>query len=241
MADGIGDPENGNTGPSGPKRNPLKLTPPANTREYYNSEIPGVGYRKPKTPSRNPSVEPTDRTQTTAEQPKSYTVTTRAQTSQDQSEEDMTRPTTPTSNIPAIETTPRAIRTMHFNHQEEDDDEMYAELCSIVENTAAAARANLDYVKINGCLSDVLEDIDDIMLQQVSDVFQLSSWLSRVISMFGLKVCNEQEWHIFNRHYNCNTGEITALNTSKMISIPDDMTMTEATRDKLSRTSLRQW
>ncbi len=140
------------------------------------------------------------------------------------------------SNTPAIETTPHAICIMHFNHQEEDNEEMYAELCSIVQNTAAAARANLDYVKINGRLSDVLEDIDDIMLQQVSDVFQLSSWLSRVISIFGLKVCDEQEWHTFNRHYNRNTGEITALNTSETISPPDDMTMTEASRDELSRT-----
>src|SRR5258707_2668781 len=173
---------------------------------------------------------------TTAEQPKSYAAITHAHTSQNQSEEDTTRPTTLMGNTPAIKTTPHAICIMHFNHQEEDDEEMYAEPHSIVQNTAAAARANLDYVKINGRLSDVLEDIDDIMLQQVSDVFQLSSWLSRVISIFGLKVCDEQEWHIFNRHYNCNTGEITILNTSETISPPNDMTMTEASMDELSRT-----
>ena len=113
---------------------------------------------------------------------------------------------------------------------------MYTSPRSIVENTVAAARANLDYVKINGRLSDVLQDIDDIMLQQVSDVFQLSSWLSRVITLFRLRVCDEDEWHTFNRHYNRETGEITALNTSETISVPYDTPMTEVTRDELSRT-----
>src|SRR5258708_21176289 len=113
---------------------------------------------------------------------------------------------------------------------------MYMTPWSSIKNTAAAARGNLDFVKINGCLSDVLQDIDDIMLQQVSDVFQLLNWLSRVISTFRLKVCNEEEWHIFNRHYNCNTSEISALNRSKTVNSPYDTPMTEVAKDELFRT-----
>ncbi len=125
MADGTGDPKNGDAGPTGPKRNPLKPMPPANTREYYNSEIPGVGYCKPKTPSQSPSVELTDRTQPTTAQPKLYALITCPQTPQDRSKGNTTRPATPTtSTIPATETTLHAMRTLHFSHQEEDDEEM---------------------------------------------------------------------------------------------------------------------
>ena len=60
MVDRIGVPKNGDAGPTGPKCNLLKLMPPVNTREYYNSKIPGVGYHKLKTPSQSPSMEPTN-------------------------------------------------------------------------------------------------------------------------------------------------------------------------------------
>ncbi len=113
---------------------------------------------------------------------------------------------------------------------------MYTEPHSIVQNTAAAARANLDYVKINDQLSNVLQDVDDIMTQQVSDVFQLSSWLSSIISLFGLKICDEQEWQNFNRHYNRKTGEITAFSPYKTTSTPHDVPMTDVARDELSKT-----
>ncbi len=52
---------------------------------------------------------------------------------------------------------------------------MCAEPHSIEEAIAAVARAKLDYVKINEHMSGILQDIKDIMLQQVSDIFQLSS------------------------------------------------------------------
>src|SRR5258708_34750300 len=113
---------------------------------------------------------------------------------------------------------------------------MYMEPCSIIQNMATAARANLNYVKINDWLSNVLQDVDDIMTQQVSDVFQLLSWLSSVISLFGLKICDEQEWQNFNRHYNHDTGEITASSPFETISTPYDVPMTEAANDELSRT-----
>ena len=60
------------------------------------------------------------------------------------------------------------------------DKDMYTEPLSIIEATAAAARAKLDYVKINNCLHNVLHDID-ILEQQVSDIFQLLSWVASVV------------------------------------------------------------
>ncbi len=47
------------------------------------------------------------------------------------------------------DTTPHAKCTLQYNPYEEDDDYMYTEPHSIEEAIAAAARAKLDYVKIN--------------------------------------------------------------------------------------------
>src|SRR5260221_8271666 len=147
------------------------------------------------------------------------------------------RPTTLTTNMAlTTETTLRTMCTLHFSHQEEDNEEMYMEPHSIIQNTAMAARANLNYVKINDQLSNVLQDVDDIMTQQVSDVFQLSSWLSSVISLFRLKICDKQEWQNFNRHYNRKTGEITAFSPYETTSTPHDIPMTDVARDELSKT-----
>ena len=63
MADGIGVTKNSDLGPTGPKRYPLKQAAPASTREYYSTKVLGVSNQKTKSPSRSPSVEPTDRTQ----------------------------------------------------------------------------------------------------------------------------------------------------------------------------------
>ncbi len=113
---------------------------------------------------------------------------------------------------------------------------MHSEPCNIKQAIATAARAKLDYVKINECMSDVLQDVEDIMIQQVSDIFQLSSWVARIISMFELKVCDEQEWTCFGRHFNHETGEVTASNSTETIYVPYDTPMTEETRDELSKT-----
>ncbi len=91
---------------------------------------------------------------------------------------------------------------------------MHSEPCSIKQAIATVARAKLDYVEINEHMSNVLQDVEDIMLQQVSNIFQLSSWVARIISMFKLKVCDKQEW----------------------IYMPYDTPMTEETRDELSKT-----
>ncbi len=78
---------------------------------------------------------------------------------------------------------------------------MYMEPLSNTKATAAAARAKLDYVKINDCLNNVLHNIDNILEQQVSDIFQLLSWVASVVAMFGLRICDKKEWHYFNKHY----------------------------------------
>ena len=235
MADGPSDPRNGDARPTGPKRNPLKQTTQANARDYYNSETPGVGSRKSKTPSRSPSVEPTNRMQPTADQSITYATITRTTSPQNHSTVNPERPTTPTtSNTPATETTPRATRTTHFNPHEENEEDFYMEPLSIAEATAAAARAKLDYAKINDCMNDVLHDIDDIMEQQVSDIFQLPNWVASVVAMFGLRVCDEKEWQVFSKHYDRATGEVTPFSPSELMSAPYDTPMTEGARDELS-------
>src|SRR5258708_1016535 len=236
MADGSSDPRNGDARPTGPKRNPLKQTTQANARDYYNSEIPGVGSRKSKTPSRNPSVEPTNRIQPVADRSITYASITRTPSPQNHSAVNPDRPTTPTmSNTPAAETTPRAMRTSHSSPHEENEEDFYMEPLSIAEATAAAARAKLDYVKINDCLNDVLHDVDDILEQQVADIFQLSNWVASVVAMFGLRVCDEKEWHDFSKHYDRATGEVTSFSPSELMSAPHDTPMTEVARDELSR------
>src|SRR5258708_991589 len=227
MADRIGDSKNGDMGLTGPKRNPLKQTPPANAREYYNSKVPGVNNWKTKTLSHSPSVEPIDHELSPAEQSIKYANPTHIQTTQDHSKENTKRPTTPTTNTTLVtDTTPCTKCTLQFNFQEEDNKYMHSKPCNIKQAIAAAARAKLDYVKINECMSNILQDVKDIMIQQVFDIFQLSSWVARIISMFELKVCNKQEWTHFNRHFNCETGEVTASNSTKTIYTPYDTPIT---------------
>src|SRR5258708_32648256 len=85
-------------------------------------------------------------------------------------------------------------------------------------------------------MSNVLQDVEDIMLQQVSDVFQLSSWVATIVLKFRLKVCDEQEWGYFNRHFNHETGKITASIPSKTTYVPYDTTITEESKDEPSKT-----
>src|SRR5260221_4063095 len=104
MADGPSDPRNGDARPMGPKRNPLKQTTQANARDYCNSETPGVGSCKSKTPSRSPSMELTNRMQPTTDQSITYATITRTTSPQNHSTVNPERPTTPTmSNTPATE------------------------------------------------------------------------------------------------------------------------------------------
>src|SRR6266850_1664344 len=80
---------------AGPKRHPLKQTPPVKTREYYNSKLPGTSKLKTKAPSRSPSVEPTD-------QPDPPTEVNSITTDIQPQEQNviMERPITPISNTP---------------------------------------------------------------------------------------------------------------------------------------------
>jgi len=63
------------------------------------------------------------------------------------------------------------MHTTHFNPHEENEEDFYMEPLSIAEATAMVARAKLDYAKINDHMNDILHNIDDIMEQQVSDIF----------------------------------------------------------------------
>ncbi len=73
MADGTGDLKNGNAGPTGPKCNLLKHTPPTNAREYYNSKVPRVGNQKTKILNCSTSVELRDCSQSAIDHSLTYT------------------------------------------------------------------------------------------------------------------------------------------------------------------------
>src|SRR5260370_36868813 len=106
MADGIGDMKKDASGPTGPKRNLLKQTPPVNAlRKYYNSEVPGA-YRKNKTPSsRSPSMEPTD--QIPMDLSRTNTINARTKSPIEPKEDITSRPVTPQHSTPPMtETTP---------------------------------------------------------------------------------------------------------------------------------------
>ncbi len=235
MADGLGDSRNGDARPMGPKWNLLKQTTQVKAREYYNSEIPRVGSHKQKTPSWSPSMEPTEHIQPTADWSITYASITRTPSPQDQNAVNPKRPTTLTmNNTPATETTLCTMWTTHCSPHEADEEDVYMEPLSITEATAAAARAKLDYVKINDHLNNILHNINDILEQQVSDIFQLSSWVASIVTMFGLRVCDEKEWHHFNKHYDQETGEVTSAIPSELTYAPYDTPMTEVAREELS-------
>src|SRR5258707_9416288 len=146
-------------------------------------------------------MEPTKGIQPTANQSITYASITQTPSPQDHNAVNPERPTTPTmNNTPATETTPCTMQTTHYSPHEADEEDRYMEPLSITKATDAAARAKLDYVKINDHLNDVLHDIDDILEQQVSDVFQLLSWVASIVAMFRLRVCDEKECHHFNKH-----------------------------------------
>src|SRR5260370_14425169 len=72
-----------------------------------------------------------------------------------------------------------------------------------------AADTNLDYIEISKHMCNVLQDVEDIMANQLTDIFQLSKWVANVTNTFSLKICNEEEWEIFSNQYNQVTGEVT--------------------------------
>src|SRR6266478_6359361 len=85
-------------------------------------------------------------------------------------------------------------------------------------------------------MCNVLQDVDDIMSNQLSDVFQLLDWVVNIINIFGFKICNDQEWKMFNNRYNWDMGVVTTYNpTHKTICTANDSPMNEADRDELSK------
>ena len=68
----------------------------------------------------------------------------------------------------------------------------------------------------------------------MSDMFDLSSWVSDMVTMLDLKICDKNEWKVFNDHYNQETGEITAHKPYETINTTLDTTMSIVDRDELS-------
>ena len=106
------------------------------------------------------------------------------------------------------ETTPHPNRTKTYN-QAEIDELIMTEMQETDRAMEIAAEANLDYTEISEQMYKVLQDVEDIMLNQLTDVFQLSSWVATLVDTFDFKVCNKQEWESFSKHYNWETGEVT--------------------------------
>ncbi len=204
MADGTGDPKNGEMGPTGPKRNPLKQAAPANAREYYSSKVLGVSNRKTKSPTRSPSVEPTELSHPPDENTQAHISTVKPQAPQHPTEVTSDRPTTPTHTTrPTTDTTPCAkrIRSQSVNYADEVNF-TDAEMLDIHKAIATAAECSIDYIKVKEHLDRVLLDVEDIMMNQVSDEFQLSNWVTKVVNTFKLKICSKNEWDCFSNHYN---------------------------------------
>src|SRR5258708_15857560 len=85
---------------------------------------------------------------------------------------------------------------------------MDAETLDIHEATATTAKCNIDYIRVNDCLGKVLQDVEDIMMNQKSDLVQHSDWMIKVVNIFELKICSKNEWDCFSNYYNRNTGEM---------------------------------
>ncbi len=176
MANSIGVTKNSKLGPTGPKHSPLKQATPANAREYYGSKVLGVSNRKTKSLSCSPSMEPTDLTQLPDDNNWLNTNTAMPQGPQIPNGESPERPTTPTSTSPpATDTTPCAKHTMTQMQEYTDKVEVNftdSKTWDIDEAIAAAAECNIDYVKVTECLDNILEDVEDILVNQRSDLSQ---------------------------------------------------------------------
>ena len=82
----------------------------------------------------------------------------------------------------------------------------------------------------------ILQDVDNIMYNQLSDIFELPQWVVNVATLFSLKICDDLEWKNFSKHYNHETGEvITSKPPYESIHPTHNTDMTDADRDKLSK------
>ena len=234
MADAIGEPKISETGPgAGPKRHPLKQTSPVKAREYYTSKGPGTTSHKPKIPSRSPSVEPTDHSDTN-----NLSSRTTVIQPQDNNGDSTDRPMMPISNTPPpTETTPCAQRTITQTSKHTEEDEfMEPKTLDTDVAVAAAAEHNLDFVMINVRMFNVLLDVDDIMYNHLLDIFDLPQWVANVTTLFRLRLCDEQEWKDFSNHYDCETGVVTASKPRyETINPTNDTAMPDVDRDELSK------
>src|SRR5260370_3194697 len=130
---------------------------------------------------------------------------------QDNNGDSTDRPMMPISNTPPpTETTPCAQHTITQTSKYTDKDEiMEHKTLKTDVAVAVAAEHNLDYVMINECMYNVLHDIDDIMYNHLLDVFDLPQWVANIATLFGIRLCDKQEWKNFSNHYDRETGEVT--------------------------------
>src|SRR5260370_31703109 len=99
-----------------------------------------------------------------------------------------------------------------------------------------AVDTNLNYIEISKCMCNVLQDVEDIMANQLTNVFQLSKWVANIADIFSLKICNEEEWEAFNNQYNQVTGEVTNYKPPyESINATNNTHMKEVDRDELSK------
>ena len=179
----------------GPNHNLTKQSSPVSAlRKYYNSEVPRA-YKKNKSPSSwSPSVEPTEQAQTLTDPNRNDTNKTNPQSPQEPNAEHTVRPITLTNSAtPKTDTTPQPNQTQKHN-QAEVNELIMAEMEETEHAMEIAADANLNYIKISKHMCNVLQDVEDIMLNQMSDIFQLKKWVANVANILGLKVCNEEDW-----------------------------------------------
>src|SRR5260370_4239242 len=82
----------------------------------------------------------------------------------------------------------------------------------------------------------ILQDVDNIMYNQLSDVFDLSQWVVNIVTLFDLRVCDAEEWKSFSNHYNHGTGKVSASKIPyESITAPHSTNMSEVDRDELSK------
>src|SRR6266478_7892864 len=85
-------------------------------------------------------------------------------------------------------------------------------------------------------MCNVLQDVEDIMLNQMTDVFQLSNWVATLVDTFGIRICDKQEWESFSKHYNQDMGEVTAYYpTHESTYNTNDSHMYKVDRDELTK------
>src|SRR5260370_21922430 len=121
-------------------------------------------------------------------------------------------------------------------NQTEVDEHIMAELQETEKAMELVANANMDYIEISKQKCNMLQDMEDIMSNQLGNIFKLSKWVVNLMDLVSLKVCDEQEWEHLSNHYNQATGAAMEYNPIQDTTYStNDFPMHEADRDELSK------